>query len=245
MDIFFEVHSGLPREGPGDNASTKRAFSFLTDLPPKPIIIDIGCGPGMQTVQLAKLMDGEIIALDTHQPFLDELNRRAKRERVEGKIKVLNQSMFDLPFEEGSLDTIWAESSIYIYGFSDGLKDWKKYLKKAGYFVVSELSWVKSNPPAECIRFWEDVYPQMNSIEDNLRTIKDLGYKLIHHFEVPKQSWMINYYTPLKKRIDVLKKKYENNEKILDILDGEMEEIKIFERFHRYYGYVFYIMQNQ
>lgn len=54
-EIFWEVHSGLPREGPGDNKSTRKAYMMLGDLPENPRILDIGCGPGMQTVELAKL----------------------------------------------------------------------------------------------------------------------------------------------------------------------------------------------
>lgn len=69
--IFYEVHSNLPREGPGDNKSTDRAFKALKNLPPKPRILDIGCGPGMQTIELAKLSCGQIEALDSHQPFLE------------------------------------------------------------------------------------------------------------------------------------------------------------------------------
>ena len=34
-DAFWAIHSDLPREGPGDNASTARALSAMTDLPPK------------------------------------------------------------------------------------------------------------------------------------------------------------------------------------------------------------------
>ncbi|MEI6916528.1 MAG: hypothetical protein WCL39_15435 [Armatimonadota bacterium] len=29
MEVFFEIHSGLPREGPGSNASTHRAFEMI------------------------------------------------------------------------------------------------------------------------------------------------------------------------------------------------------------------------
>ena len=73
-EIFFEVHSNLPRAGPGSNESTNRAFKSLKNLPAKPRILDIGCGPGMQTIELAKLSGGQIEALDNHQPFLDQLN---------------------------------------------------------------------------------------------------------------------------------------------------------------------------
>jgi ubiquinone/menaquinone biosynthesis C-methylase UbiE len=72
--IFYEVHSNLPGEGPGDNESTGRAFKSLKNLPANPRILDIGCGPGMQTIELAKLSGGQIEALDSHQAFLDQLD---------------------------------------------------------------------------------------------------------------------------------------------------------------------------
>jgi len=55
-EIFWEIHNGLPRAGPGDNDSTRRAYLMLKDLPENPRIIDIGCGPGMQTIELERLL---------------------------------------------------------------------------------------------------------------------------------------------------------------------------------------------
>jgi len=40
-DIFFQIHQGMDREGPGDYHSTKRAFLKLIDLPSHPKILDI------------------------------------------------------------------------------------------------------------------------------------------------------------------------------------------------------------
>ncbi len=33
MSFFFEIHKDIPREGPGDNESTRKALSLLNDLP--------------------------------------------------------------------------------------------------------------------------------------------------------------------------------------------------------------------
>lgn len=46
--IFWEICSGLPREGPGDNQSTRRAYSMLKKLPKNLRVLDIGCGPGIK-----------------------------------------------------------------------------------------------------------------------------------------------------------------------------------------------------
>ena len=62
-EIFFEIHRGNPREGPGNFAATRKAYSALSDLPDRPIILDIGCGPGQQTIDLAALSEGTIYGI--------------------------------------------------------------------------------------------------------------------------------------------------------------------------------------
>ena len=73
-ELFWEIHSGNPREGPREFQSTKRAFDMLKDLPSNPRILDIGCGPGTQTIDLSLLTDGTIIAIDNHPQFLEDLD---------------------------------------------------------------------------------------------------------------------------------------------------------------------------
>jgi len=245
LDIFFEIHKDLPREGPGNNEATKKAFSFLKELPPNPRILDIGCGPGMQTIQLTKMADCKIIALDTHQPFLDELNRRAKSEGVQDRIEIVNNSMFSMDFEDDFFDVIWSEGAIYIFGFEKGLKEWRRFLKRRGYFVVSEVSWLKQNPPEEIKGFWEKYYPSIKLIEKNIRIIKNLGYNFLHNFTIPESGWWEEYYIPLEKRIALLRKKYHGNIEAKKALDQELEEITFYKKYSEYYGYVFYIMQKK
>ena len=73
MEYFYELFEALPRGGPGDNKSTKKAFNTIPKRPEQPLILDIGCGPGAQTIELAKLSKGTIIALDNDQAFLNKL----------------------------------------------------------------------------------------------------------------------------------------------------------------------------
>ncbi|MFH1723006.1 MAG: methyltransferase domain-containing protein [Elusimicrobiota bacterium] len=64
IKILFEIHKGLPQEGPGSDVSTKRALSMLP-RPRKGLrVLDIGCGPGRQTIELARRIDGKITAVD-------------------------------------------------------------------------------------------------------------------------------------------------------------------------------------
>ncbi len=41
MEYFYELYTGLPRGGPGDNESTRKAFSYLKNLSSEPLILDI------------------------------------------------------------------------------------------------------------------------------------------------------------------------------------------------------------
>jgi SAM-dependent methyltransferase len=148
--IFYSIgfdSSDKNGESPGDNQSTKRALKMVRNLTPDSKILDIGCGPGRQTIELAKSSVCHVTALDNHQPFLDKLVRKAENEKLADRITTVNASMFDMKFSPNSFDLIWSEGAIYIYGFEKGLRDWKKMLTEDGYIVVSELSWLTPEMP--------------------------------------------------------------------------------------------------
>jgi len=243
MDIFFEIHKDLPREGPGDCQSTRKALSMLKALPAKPLILDIGCGPGMQTLDLARYTSGKVIAVDTHQPFLEQLEKRARAAALSGRITTVNESMFSLPFQEQSFDLIWSEGAIYIMGFEQGLRAWRALLKPGGYAAVTEISWLKPNPPEEVHSYWMVEYPGIRSIDENLKSIGASGYREIGHFSLPSSSWWTDYYNPIEARLPSLREKYRGNAEASTVLDAEQKEIDIFRKYSDWYGYVFYVMQ--
>jgi cyclopropane fatty-acyl-phospholipid synthase-like methyltransferase len=133
IEYIYELCEALPRSGPGDNKHTKRAFNSIPQPPNQPFILDIGCGQGMQTIELAKISNGKIIALDNHQGFLDMLLAQAKRQGFEEKIIPKNMSMIDMDFEKETFDIIWSEGALYFMGFQDGLKRCHQLLKDKGY----------------------------------------------------------------------------------------------------------------
>jgi SAM-dependent methyltransferase len=240
--IFWKIHQDLPREAPGSDESTRRAFDMLPALPTPARILDVGCGPGAQTIALAQACQAEIIAVDTHQPFLDDLMRRAARAGVADRIQTINLSMSDLHFEQ-PFDLIWSEGAIYIMGFENGLRAWKKLLKPGGLIAVTELSWIKPNPPEAARRFWTEAYPQMLPVEQNLTILSDAGYRPIGHFSLPESDWWAHYYNPMADRIQTLRAQYPNNAEAQAALDVEFAEIELYRQFSDWYDYHFYIGQ--
>ena len=244
MKYFYELYESIPRQGPGDNKSTVRAFYLLNNLPPEPKILDIGCGRGMQTIKLAQISNGSIIALDNHQPFLDMLYEDAKNEGVSNKIICKNESMLEMDFKNESFDIIWSEGALYAFGFDKGLKSIYPILKKGGYLVFTEAVLFKENLPKEAWDFWKDEYPVVGSIEKNLRLIKESNYNLIENFSLPKTSWFTYFYTPMIKEIKRLKEKYKENKEALDTLNFCDIEIKVYDKYSDYFGYEFFIMKK-
>jgi SAM-dependent methyltransferase len=243
MNIFFDIHKDLPREGPGDCESTRKALSIIKDLPSKPVILDIGCGPGMQTLDLARYTNGKVIAVDTHQPFLEMLEKRAQAAALSERITAINESMFALPFSEHSFDLIWSEGAIYIIGFEQGLCAWRPLLKPGGYVAVTEITWLKPDPPEEVLSFWMADYPGMSDIAVNQERIRSAGYCEIDHFTLPPSSWWTDYYTPIEMRLPKLREKYIGNSEANTLLDATQKEIDIYRKYSDWYGYVFYVMR--
>jgi ubiquinone/menaquinone biosynthesis C-methylase UbiE len=61
--IKFHISSGVTRS---QDKSTRRAFNTIPILAKRPLILDIGCGHGVHTIELAKISKGTVIALDDH-----------------------------------------------------------------------------------------------------------------------------------------------------------------------------------
>jgi len=71
--IFFEVFESLPRQGPGKRDCAAKALALCGDLTPSPVVLDLGCGVGGQTLQFAELTSGSIMALDSHAASIERL----------------------------------------------------------------------------------------------------------------------------------------------------------------------------
>lgn len=243
-EIFFQIHQDLPRESPGGNAFTRQAFEQLPPIS-QPRILDIGCGPGTQTLELARLTpDGQLIAIDIHQPYLDFLQAQAEALGWADRITCLNQSMFELPFPQHMFDIIWAEGSIYFLGFEQGLKQLNALIEPGGYLVVSELVWLKQDKPQEAEEFWQLGYPGMQTVENLVQIIPTCGYTVIHHFTLPETAWW-NYYAAVETRINELKSLYANDALALGVLQDEEREIELYRQYSNAYGYEFFVMQKQ
>jgi len=244
--FFFTIFEGLPRQGPGSDTCTTRAFRLIKDLPRHARILDIGCGSGMQTLALARLCpESTITATDIHQPFLDDLSDRAKKAGFNKQIKTLCGSMDNLPFQDETFDLIWAEGSAFIMGFPGALHSWKRLLKKGGSMGISDLVWFSDTPSDESRKFFSEEYPAILHERDAEALIRDAGYSILDTLRLPDASWWKNYYTPLSRRVETMKQQYRDDQDVQAVLGSIEKEIRMFRDHSREYGYSFFIIRKQ
>lgn len=247
MDLppfFFEVHRDMPRQGPGSDASTLRALSLAGPLPQTPDILDIGCGPGAQTLCLARATGGRITAVDTCQPFLEDLAARAAAAGLSEKIIPRNQSMSELTDPDGSYDLVWSEAAVYNMGFDAGLRAWRRLLRSGGVLGVSECVWLTDTPPEAARAFWASEYPAMTSVEENLVLLARSGYRLLGHFVLPASDWMDGYYLHIRARLAALLPLHAGDPGAEEVFAMEESEIRMYEDHGDSYGYAFFVARR-
>jgi len=240
---FIELYASLPRAGPGDDVSTRRAFEMMEHLPPEPRILDVGCGPGKQTVELLRASDAIVVALDLLPPMIKRVQSAAIREGLADRLETVQADMRDRVFRPGSFDAIWSEGAIYILGFEAGLTRFRELVKPGGYLAVSEPVWLEPDPPREVLDFWRE-YPEIDTIERKLEVVASTGHEAVGHFVLPASSWTDAYYDPLEQRAFECAPRWKGIPEAEGVLDQARAEIALFRRYSRYYSYAFFVMRS-
>jgi SAM-dependent methyltransferase len=241
FNLICEYFSSIERQGPGSPEATLRALKFAGNTGENALIADIGCGTGAPTFVLAQQALGHVTGIDLFPAFINRFNSNAAAMNLQNRVKGVVGSMENLPFGNEELDMIWSEGAIYNIGFERGLNEWRKFLKKGGCIAVTDASWFTVNRPAEIDAFWNDAYPGIGTIAQNVAFMQDAGYVPEAVFILPENCWTDHFYALQVNAQEVFLKKYSDNKTALDMVAYQRYEAQMYNRFKKYYGYVFYI----
>ena len=246
LELIVDLHKNTKRQGPGSTQTTKRALAFV-HFPKDQLleVADLGCGTGGQTITLAEELQANITAIDLFPAFLEDLQKRAEEKNLEHKIHPLTKSKDDLDFTPNSLDLIWSEGAIYNLGFTEGIKQWKPYLKKGGYLAVSEITWLTQRRPQEISQFWEKHYPQIDTAGNKIRILEEQGFSLSGYFYLPQEDWLGHYYTPLENRFQAFLERHNHTALAQQIVQENQAEINLYRKYKDYYSYGFYVARKE
>jgi cyclopropane fatty-acyl-phospholipid synthase-like methyltransferase len=190
----------------------------------KPCLLDIGCGSGVPTLELARLSDGMVIGIDVDEGQLTLFNQSVRKAGLQHRVAAVRCSMMHLPFSDNAFDIIWAEGSIAAVGFQEGLKRWRCQIKDGGFVVLHD---------------------NVDNITGKLKWVNECGYRLIDHFIISKDVWWETYYKPLQEKIDMMKRNTNKNAESEKTIHSLQHEIGQFHSNPAYHGSVFFIMQKE
>lgn len=241
FNLICEYFSAMERQGPGSPEVTIKALSFIDNLSDGSRIADIGCGTGGQTMVLAQHAPGKITGIDLFLLFIDLFNANARRMNLQDRVKGVVGSMDKLTFDNEELDLIWSEGAIYNIGFERGLNEWKRFLKRGGYIAVTEASWFTDERPDEIDAFWNDAYPEIDTIPKKVAQMQKAGYTPVASFILPEKCWTEHFYVKQIRAQEVFLDKHKGNKAAEELVANERHEAVLYSKYKEYYGYVFYI----
>ena len=243
-DFFFEVFEQLPRQGPGSLSCTRQALALCRELPPSPRVLDLGCGSGLQTLHLASLVEGSILAIDIYRPLVERLRAQLEDLGLSGRVeaRVADMSALDLPPE--SFDLVWSEGALYNLGLERALPICAGLLRPGGFLAFTDAVWRGDHPPTEVSEAFAD-YPTMGRVEDALSLLDASDWSRVDHFDLPDAAWRDDFYSPMEHRIEALRAKYANDVEALAALDEVAKEPQMHRRSGHHYGYTFFIARRR
>ncbi len=162
---------------------TRAAYALLPAMD-QPRILDIGCGSGSATMELARLSGGQVVGIDPDASALAELRQRLETEGLGRRVEVVNASLFDLDFPDQSFDVLWEEGVLHLLDRSKSLPVCHRLLRPGGFLVMHET-----------VAWFEEAggWP------------RTAGLSIFNQLLLPKRSWWTDYYEPLETRIRALR----------------------------------------
>ncbi len=196
-EAFFLVHSDLPREGPGEADDVRWAVN-VANTPADARVLDAACGPGADTITLARTLPAaDILAVDLHEPFVEQT--RAATEEFGARVRAEATSYVKV---NGPFDLIWCAGAVYFVGIKTALETWRPVLATGGRVAFSEPAWRRYPPSPAARAFWGDEY-EPKPLQDVEAEIAGAGWRCLGQRWIVGPPWAA-YYDPLAKRLDAL-----------------------------------------
>ncbi len=243
-EIFFELYERLPRQGPGNRSCTERALRLCAGLPRAPVIADLGCGVGGQTLHLADLTAGSIVAVDSHAPSIERLRATLVARGLSRRVRALVGDMAHLDLAPESCDLVWSEGALYNLGIGNALCVCRGLLRPGGFLAFTDAVWRKEDPPPEVKASFESDYPTMGTASDVVTAIQRGGFELLGRFTLPDEAWWDDFYAPMERRIMALRRKYANDAEALAVLGQLAREPAMHRNHSDCYAYEFFVARR-
>ncbi|KAH8160988.1 hypothetical protein CIB48_g7273 [Xylaria polymorpha] len=154
-------HASVVKSHARRTAQNSAAF-LIPHIEPHYRILDVGCGPGSITIDLAQLVpQGSVIGLDSVDDVLSQARELARERGVEGNLTFQRNDANELPFSDGEFDIVYCHQVLHHVNDPVGiLKEMARVTRKGGLVAAREVDYgaVVWYPELPGIQKWEDVH---------------------------------------------------------------------------------------
>ncbi|KAI1424428.1 ubiE/COQ5 methyltransferase [Xylaria sp. FL1777] len=152
-------HASVVNSHARRTAEDSAAF-LIPHIKPHYRILDVGCGPGSITIDLAQLVpEGSVVGVDTVEDVLSQARDLARARGVEGNLTFQRQDANELPFADGEFDIVFCHQVLHhVHKPVDILKEMARVTRKGGLVAAREVDYgsVSWYPELPGIDKWKD-----------------------------------------------------------------------------------------
>jgi SAM-dependent methyltransferase len=129
----------------GEQLRPRKQRSYaLMHVEPGQTVLDVGCGTGIDTVELAALVgsSGRVVGVDYDADMLAKADERAQEANVSAWVKHQKADVTQLPFEDGMFDSCRSERVFqHLPEPEKALDEMVRVTKSGGWIVVFDADW--------------------------------------------------------------------------------------------------------
>lgn len=186
-----------------DKRTVANSMAFMIPiLKPTYTVLDVGCGPGSITIDLARnyITQGHVVGIEpTEQPLVAARQAATLRDTHNVEFKV--GSAFALPFEDNTFDLVYAHQVIqYLPNNVSVLKELLRVVKSGGYIALKEGDTFAQvvYPPCKELELFQQVWQKIVALNGGTA----LGPRKLHvwameagyeyeHIEISSSCWCL------------------------------------------------------
>jgi ubiquinone/menaquinone biosynthesis C-methylase UbiE len=121
----------------------QRSYEFMA-IKPGHRVLDVGCGPGLDTARLAKLVgeNGSAVGIDHDEAMIAEADRYANESGVAARVIHKRADACKLPFGENEFDSCRSERLFqHLLNPKQALDEMIRVTKNGGWVIVLDTDW--------------------------------------------------------------------------------------------------------
>lgn len=153
-------------------------------------ILDIGCGGGANIARLLqRTLQGSVTGIDFSPVSVRKSTKVNVKAIREGRCKVLEGNVVNLPFTDGSFDVVTAFETIYFWpDIEHCFNEVKRVLKPGGQFVIVN----ESDGSGEMDAKWESMIEGMHTYtpEEIRRHLTNVGFRDLNITVNEEKRWL-------------------------------------------------------